>query len=117
MADTITIVGDEWCPYNCKPSQEPGFMIEIAHIIFKKEGHTIQYEIVPWKRAKFGTLNGEYDGIVGMTKNETTEKLYIFPDIEMGISQLCFYVAKKTEWEFKGIESLEKLTVNSMSTG
>lgn len=109
MADTITIVGDEWCPYNCKRSQKPGFMIELVQIIFNKEGHTIQYEIVPWKRAKRGILNGVYDGIVGMAKNETTEKLYIFPDIELGNSQFCFYVAEKTEWEFKGIESLEKI--------
>ena len=30
-AETINIVSDEWCPYNCEPgSDRPGFGIEIA---------------------------------------------------------------------------------------
>lgn len=113
MADTITIVGDPWCPYNCTSQEDPGFLIKLAKTIFEKNGHTIEYSLVPWKRAKLGIINGTYDGIVGMTKNETTEKLYVFPTLKMVESQFCFYAANHSQWTYAGIPSLknEKLGV------
>jgi polar amino acid transport system substrate-binding protein len=109
MADTITIVGDSWCPYNCTSLEKPGFLIKLAETIFEKSGHTIEYSIVPWKRAKLGIINGIYDGIVGMTKNETTEKLYAFATLEMAESRFCFYAANDSQWQYTGIPSLENI--------
>lgn len=109
MSATIPVVGDEWCPYNCKPSNKPGFMIKLAERIFEKSGHTIEYSVVPWKRAKLGIKDGIYDGIVGMTKNKTTEKLYVFPEQELGESQFCFYALSESQWEFTGVPSLKEI--------
>ncbi len=107
IADTIIIAGDPWCPYNCKSQENPGFLIELAKTIFEKNGHTIKYSVVPWKRAKQGIINGIYDGIVGMAKNEETEKLYVFPTLEMAESQFCFYAANDSQWKYTGIPSLK----------
>ncbi|MDX2439523.1 MAG: hypothetical protein QNK40_03150, partial [Desulfobacterales bacterium] len=52
MADTIIIVSDSWCPYNCTSQEKPGVLIKLAETIFETSGHTIEYSIVPWKRAK-----------------------------------------------------------------
>lgn len=47
-AETITIVADPWCPYNCEPgSDEPGFMVEIARRVFAEAGIEVRYETVP----------------------------------------------------------------------
>ena len=55
-ADVITLRADEWCPYNCQPkSQNPGFIIEIAETVFKKAGHTIDYQVMPWARPRSET--------------------------------------------------------------
>lgn len=107
MADTIIIVGDSWCPYNCTSQENPGFLIKLAKTIFEKSGHTIEYSLVPWKRAKLGIINGTYDGIVGMTKNETTENLYVFPTQEITESRFCFYAANDSQWKYTGIPSLK----------
>ena len=107
MADTITIVGDPWCPYNCTSQKNPGFLVKLAKTIFEKSGHTIEYSVVPWKRAKLGIVSGFYDGIIGMAKNEDTEKLYVFPTLEMAESQFCFYVAKDSQWKYIGMPSLK----------
>jgi polar amino acid transport system substrate-binding protein len=109
MADTINIVGDPWCPYNCTSQENPGFMISLAKTIFEKSGHTINYSVIPWKRAKLGTISGLYDGIVGMAKTESTEKLYVFPTIQMTESQFCFYAAHDSPWQYTGIPSLENI--------
>ena len=115
MADTITIVGDSWCPYNCTSQEKPGFLIKLAETVFEKSGHTIEYSIVPWKRAKLGTINGIYDGIVGMTKNETTENLYVFPTLEMAESQFCFYAASDSQWQYTGIPSLKNVRLGMIN--
>ena len=107
MADKIVIVGDEWCPYNCEDHENPGFLIVLAQTIFERNGHSIEYTLVPWKRAKRGIIEGSYDGIVGMAKNEKTEKLYVFPELEIAESQFCFYAAKDSQWKYTGIPSLE----------
>jgi polar amino acid transport system substrate-binding protein len=109
MADTIIIVGDAWCPYNCTDQENPGFLIQLAQTIFKKSGHTVQYSMVPWKRAKMGIRDGTYDAIVGMSKNEETENLYVFPTIEMAESQFCFYAANDSQWKYTGIPSLKNV--------
>lgn len=107
MADTIVIVADAWCPYNCTDKENPGFLVKLAQIIFEKSGHTIEYSVVPWKRAKLEVIDGSYDGIVGMTKNEETENLYVFPPLEMIESQFCFYAANDSQWKYTGIPSLK----------
>ncbi len=107
MADTIVIVGDAWCPYNCTDQKNPGFIVKLAQTIFEKSGHTIEYSLVPWKRAKLGIIEGSYDGIVGMAKNDETEHLYIFPSVEIVESQFCFYAANDSQWKYTGIPSLE----------
>lgn len=109
MADTIIIVGDPWCPYNCASQENPGFLIKLAKTVFEKHGHTIEYTVVPWKRAKLGIIDGIYDGIVGMAKNETTEKLYVFPTLEIAESQFCFYAANNSRWKYTGIPSLKNV--------
>lgn len=115
MANTIIIVGDSWCPYNCTSQENPGFLIKLAKTIFEKSGHAIEYSVVPWKRAKQGNIDGIYDGIVGMTKNEMTEKLYVFPTLEIAESQFCFYAANDSQWTYTGIPSLKNVRLGVIS--
>jgi polar amino acid transport system substrate-binding protein len=95
--------------------EKPGFLIELAETVFEKSGHTIEYSIVPWKRAKLGIINGIYDGIVGMTKNETTENLYAFPTLEMTESRFCFYAASDSQWQYTGIPSLKNVRLGMIN--
>lgn len=107
-ADEITIVADEWPPYNGKPnSTEPGYGIEIAKHIFEAAGHTVVYSIVPWNRAIRDAKNGEYNAIIGATKQEAPD--FIFPEEEFGLSENAFFVKKGgswESWEYKGAKSL-----------
>jgi polar amino acid transport system substrate-binding protein len=119
MADEILLVADEWCPFNCRQdSEKKGFMVEIAEYSFAKKGHTVKYVTVPWKRAIFGTRNGQYDGIIGAGKYETPD--FIFPGIEIGLSRHTFYVKKGATWKYSDIKSLENITlgvINNYSYG
>ena len=65
-AETLTLVADEWCPYNCTPGDEkPGFLVEIVKKVFEPQGFTVDYKIVPWARAIRDTRAGRYSAILG----------------------------------------------------
>jgi len=109
-ADVITLVADEWCPYNCVPyTDTPGFIIEIAEFAFERLGHTIHYTIIPWTRAIRGTREGLYDGIVGTGREETPD--FVFPEHELGLAAHIFYVKQGAAWKFTGLESLEQISL------
>ncbi|MCP4023007.1 MAG: amino acid ABC transporter substrate-binding protein, partial [Desulfobacteraceae bacterium] len=111
-ADTkkITIVADEWFPYNGVPgSNNLGFLIDIAVTIFKEKGYLIDYQTKPWNRAISDTRNGKYDAIVGAFKEDAPD--FVFPDIELGVSKSVFWVKKGATWKYEGMKSLDNVTV------
>lgn len=109
-AETITIVADSWCPYNCDPSAErPGFMIEIAKKAFEKHGIAIEYKILPWARAIEETRKGNYTAIVGASLHDAPE--FIFPNISQGWMQNRFYVKKGAPWRYTGLNSLSSVSI------
>lgn len=105
----IVIVADEWCPFNCYPtSKKPGYVVELAKIIFAKHGIEVKYEIVPWVRALQGTADGDYNAAICASKNEG--KALLFPDEMVGISRNKFYVRSDSSWVYTDEKSLEAVS-------
>ena len=70
QAETIILVADTWCPYNCDPgSKYPGFMVEIAQRVFSAAGHQVVYQVEPWNRAVLSVQSGRFQGLIGVTPN------------------------------------------------
>jgi polar amino acid transport system substrate-binding protein len=110
LADEITIVADNWCPYNCEPdTKAPGFMIEIAETVFKKAGHTVKYKIVEWDQALEDTQKGKYNAITGAAK--TDAEGFVFPQNELGIVVNKFFARKDVAWTYTGVDSLKDVKV------
>ncbi len=110
FSDTIRIAADEWCPYNCKPnSDKPGYMIEIAKLVFEKAGHQVEYEIKPWSRSIMECRKGKIEALPGATKGEVPD--FIFPDENFGASIVFFFTKKGSTWRYNGIESLKDVKV------
>ena len=108
FADVISLRADEWCPYNCEPgSEKPGYMIEIATVVFEKAGHTLDYQLLNWSRSIVDSRQGKYTGIIGTTKDEAPD--FIFPEEPLGSVKDVFWVKKGTAWRYQGIESLTEI--------
>lgn len=106
--ETLSIRADEWCPYNCDPTAgNPGFMVEIVTEIFSQKGIEIDYKLLNWARAVQDTERGDYDAIIGATKDDAPN--FIFPTEKIGDSKNCFYTKPESKWEYKGIKSLENI--------
>lgn len=104
--DTIRLVADPWCPYNCEPgSARAGFMVEIARTIFKAHGHRLEYHQRPWVRALQDTRNGEFHGVIGATRLEAPD--FIFPELAQGQMANAFWTLADSPWQYRGSGSLE----------
>ena len=119
-ADKITLVADEWCPYNCKPeNKNQGFLIDIATTIFEKEGHTIVYAPnIDWEDAIKRTRLGEFSAIIGTDKEEAPD--FIFPENSQAQSANAFFVKKESKWQYTDIDSLQNVRlgiINGYSYG
>jgi polar amino acid transport system substrate-binding protein len=112
-AETLLLVADEWCPYNCDPdSANPGFMVEITQRVFQKEGHTVKYLSMPWSRAVTTVRSGLAHGLIGVNSEETPDLIY--PEIEQGLSIMAFYTRKEIAWFYTGLKSLDLVTIGAI---
>lgn len=109
--EQVVIAADEWCPYNCKPgSEKPGFMIEITQAALNLKGVDIQYKTLNWSRALHKIRKGNLDGVVGVTVEEADEANLSYGKYPLGMSSFVFVMRKDSNWAFKGIESLSKIS-------
>lgn len=110
IAETITIVADEWPPFNGRAkSRDEGYMVDIARMIFEDKGIDVKYVTMPWKRAIAGTRQGVYTAVVGASKRDAAG--FVFPEEELARNTLAFYVKKGNSWRFQGVDSIRQITL------
>ena len=109
-AETITLVADEWCPYNCTPGDEkPGFLVEIVKEVFEPQGFTVEYKIVPWARAIRDTRTGRYSAILGAIRSEAPD--FHYPDGAGFFAGTQAFVKAGSPWKYDGPRSLDDVTL------
>lgn len=113
-AAEISIRADEWYPFNGDPkSNMPGFMIEIADVIFKKNGHKVDYKNMPWERSIDMVRKGKFDCVVGATTDETPD--FKFPSLSLGQDVTQFFAKKDSNWTYSGVDSLKNVRLALIS--
>jgi polar amino acid transport system substrate-binding protein len=107
---TVTLVGDEWCPFNCKEHPEHrGLLVERAADALAEEGIRVEYYEIPWSRAIIEVRNGHYDAIVGAGLLETPD--FYFPTEPLAIARHSFYTLPTSSWRYHGLESLQAVRI------
>ncbi len=112
---TITVVGDEWPPFNMIPDgiapnrRREGYMIDILRAVFEPQGISIIYQLVPWNRALSDTRAGIYTAVVGASKVDGAG--LVFPAEELAINRLGFYTLSTSVWTFDGVASLSEVSL------
>lgn len=104
-AETVTIVGDPWCPYNCEAvGNRPGFGIEIAKEVFGAGRIEVAYQTLSWDVAVEKTRAGEFTAIIGASKEDAPD--FVFPQRAIGSSNNVVVVRAGDPWKYSGLESL-----------
>jgi len=103
---TITVLADEWCPYNCVPgSDQEGFGIEFLRAIYEPLGIKVDYRLKSWDEAVSDTRKGLYDAVISAYKSDAVG--FIFPENPYAYSISCFFVKSSNDWIYNGIDSLK----------
>lgn len=114
LADTVTILSDEWYPINGNPaSSHPGYMIEVAQTILTAHGHTLDYRLAPWKRSILEVRQGHADCIIGAYKSDAPD--FIFPINAWGKAEFNFYTDIGSSWTYQGLSTLESIRLGVIS--
>lgn len=109
QAETIVLVADAWCPYNCDPDGErPGFMVEIAQRVFSAAGYQVEYVVEPWKRALQSVQAGRYQGLIGVTPRilQRLEQSLQVPEQEQARIRAAYFTLADRTWRYNGTQSL-----------
>lgn len=112
-SQTITFAVDDYCPYYCKNKEKnafeinPGFVIEILNLAFKKAGIETKYIFVPWERGLYEVNKNTINGIIVSSKKNAPE--LTFPEQEQGSSIGCFVKQKASNWQFLNRNSLNDI--------
>lgn len=112
-AESIIIVADPWCPYNCEEdAKNQGYMIDIARAALAKGGVEVVYKTRPWSRAIEQTREGKFTAIIGATPEEAPD--FIYPKTLQGFSTMRLWVRPDSNWQFKGPASLDKMKIGAI---
>jgi polar amino acid transport system substrate-binding protein len=110
--DSMTVVADPWCPYNCADtSNNLGIMIELAQAALAPFNITVHYQNINWARAGHLVMEGSIEAIVGTSKSPSSAQKFHFPSIPLAFSQVCFYRKSGSDWTFDGADSLTDQTL------
>jgi len=105
-AEPLTVVADDYCPYNCAPgSSAPGYAIELLTKVFAAKGIAVEYRVMTWDDALKAARAGKASAVVGALKADAPD--FVFPAQEIGLSRNGFVVKKGSAWRFAGPKSLD----------
>lgn len=105
-AEPLVLIGDEWCPYNCaEDNPQPGYLVDLLASIFKAEGLTVEYRVIPWTRAIKMVEEGQADLLLATTP-DTTPDLPL--SVAVGEDRTCFFVPANSTWHYRDLADLQR---------
>ena len=97
--EVVKIRSDMWMPFNGDPkSNYPGYVIELAQVIFGKAGIKVDYEVMPWTKSLQEVRKGTYDAVVGAKLKETPD--FVVASEPVGVVQDSLYALRECGWVF-----------------
>ncbi len=111
----LTLVADPYCPYNCAyDAIQPGYVIDLARMIFEPEGYQVQYQILPWSRAVTEVRQGSFTAAIGVSQQNG--RGLILPKQPIGIVNDIFMVHRSSHWQYQGVHSLKQIHLGSVAS-
>ncbi len=90
-AQEIVIATGEYPPYTEETARGSGVVNTIVTEAFKRQGVTVKYSFMPWKRALEATRAGTFAASSFWFKNEEREKEFVFSKSFISAREVFFY--------------------------
>lgn len=104
----LTVAADIWCPYNCEPgTHRPGYLVDILHEVFAPLGVSVEYSVVPWKRALVSVEKGLIDAALGAVSGNRGRNL--IGKEALGVDETVLVVRAGEAFDYRDPASLDGL--------
>ncbi|MBU6955037.1 transporter substrate-binding domain-containing protein [Hahella sp. HN01] len=113
QAETVTAAQDPWPPF-IQEGSDPGISIALLKAAMEKEGYTVDFKILPWKRALNDVINGNIDILPGAWFTEERAKVLNYSNY-YAQNSIKFIKRKGDPFEFNGLDSLSGKKVGIVS--
>jgi polar amino acid transport system substrate-binding protein len=103
---SLRLVGDEFCPYNCEAEgQKQGYMIDLLREVFAAQGFEVEYRTVPWSRAIRMVQGGDAEVLIANTEHNTPAA-----DLQLllGEDSTCFFTRADSAWRYSDMQDLQQ---------
>jgi polar amino acid transport system substrate-binding protein len=105
---TLRIRADGWMPFNGDPAgSRPGYVVELARLIFEPAGVKIDYQLMPWTEALAAARKGDIEAVIGANPAEA-EGLFL-PNESAGMPRIALFVKKENSWRYDSVHSLNSV--------
>jgi len=95
-------------PFNGDPKDaRPGYVIELARLIFEPAGVKLDYQLMPWTDALAAAHKGEIDAVIGANPAEADGLL--LPKEAAGMPRIGLFVKKENNWRYENLQSLNSV--------
>lgn len=101
----LVFASDEWCPYVCFESTQPGYLVELARAVFESPSRPVEIRRMSWARAVREAEAGRIDGVLGAAVGESDALVY--PSRPAAGDPVTFAVMKDDPWVYDGASTLE----------
>lgn len=113
FAESIHVAAIDWCPQLCTDDDKPGYVQEIAELVFKGSEYTLLIETFSWSRAIHQVKVGASFALLSPAKAEAPSLIY--PKNEIGVQRMCFFIPQDVGWRYDNTDSLKGLRIGIAS--
>lgn len=103
LPTSITLAATDWCPFTCAAAQNGRVETQLRRYLARLN---IELNIVyyPWIRALRLAEQGEVDGVVTLSKGESS--VLVHGQVPLHYFQDCFYTRSNDGWQYHAIDDL-----------
>lgn len=111
LSDEFQFVDSTFCPFICDPNVagKEGFVIDILRDALATKGHTINFIIVPYKRALSMVRSGEAHALPDIYKEDAPDLIIGKSIIRVGNNQ--FFVRDDSNWAYTAKDSWRDISI------
>lgn len=98
-AQEVKIANGEWAPYMSESLRSGGLVSDIVSQAFAREGQTVKYSYLPWKRGFEDAKVGKLDASIIWSKTAEREADFLYSDPVLDLQVVFFYnTSKGFDW-------------------
>lgn len=110
--DHLNLTSTNWCPYVCEDKGKPGFIVEFMTELLARQGVTLNVDVFPWSRSISLARQGEYDGVLTATKDETPD--FDLTNYPSGTYQDCLFRKIGSNISYENRASFQNLVLGGV---